>query len=464
MPRAYAKSVVALTALSTVILAAVWGAGCGNGSEESTFPNGNGNGNGGGTQGDGGFVVPDGSLNLDGSPFNDGALDKDGNACAWKEATPKRNGVDIVFVIDNSHSMGDEIVKVRDNINNFAATIASSGLDYQVIMLSAKGTNLTDMRENVSNLKGCNLSGDMPLEVCVPAPLGVGPSASDPCGDNPSGHFYALDNFPFGIASHNGMWLLLNMYQQQYTWSDDCPGGGPVGGGWRKWARFDATKYIVMITDDDATYPTRAVPEDPALPANLTEPHEIMDWLLLNNRRAEPKGMFGSASDRKYIYNAVCGWVPPGGLATPEGACRTDYSAAEYNQATSAGEQHQKLAQLTGGIVESICRDDWSPILAKMADHVVSTLGCEYTLPTPGDGVIDPDQVLIVYTPKTGAQQKLPRVTDASKCSTVTNGWYYDNNASPTHVILCPAACQGIGSSKDGQVDLLFGCQAEPPR
>lgn len=47
--------------------------------------------------------------------------------------------VDIVWVIDNSGSMGDERDIVQDNIESFATTIGASGIDWHVILLTASG-------------------------------------------------------------------------------------------------------------------------------------------------------------------------------------------------------------------------------------------------------------------------------------------------------------------------------------
>lgn len=48
--------------------------------------------------------------------------------------------VDIIFAVDNSGSMTDEIVAIQNNINTgFADIIARSGLDYRVIMVAAHG-------------------------------------------------------------------------------------------------------------------------------------------------------------------------------------------------------------------------------------------------------------------------------------------------------------------------------------
>lgn len=278
-------------------------------------------------------------INIKGNDYN-----SDGNVCAWETTESKRAEVDIIFVIDNSHSMRDEIQKTINNTNNFAMAFANSGLDYQVIMVSAKGTNLTDMSEDVPNLKGSGLTGDMPIEVCMPPPLGVGPGGVDPCGDNPP-FYYHLDHWPFGIASNNGMWLALATYDPDYKWPDNV---GPPGGGWAQWARFSSTKYFIVITDDDASVPD-ATFGDPLIVGDATEPYEVFDRLILNT---DPPGMFGDETARKYVYNTICGWTFPGGLSLdPEsgGGCQTEVADPDYNSAENPGEQHQKLAQLTGG-------------------------------------------------------------------------------------------------------------------
>ena len=54
--------------------------------------------------------------------------------------------VDIIFVVDNSGSMTDEIDAIRRNINdNFAAIIEASGVDYRVILLSQYGREGTNV-------------------------------------------------------------------------------------------------------------------------------------------------------------------------------------------------------------------------------------------------------------------------------------------------------------------------------
>ncbi len=443
-------------ALAAVASLAATFAACG--SDQPADPGPGGSGGSGGTS-----TAPDAGLDafFDGST-GDSGFDPDSETCAWTTKQPERAGVDIIFGIDNSHSMGDEIQKTLANINAFSNSIANSGLDYQVIMISAKGTNLTDVSEDVPNLKGSGLTGDMPLEVCVPPPLGLGSGGADPCGDNPP-HFHHLDHWPFGVASHNGMWLVLANFNKNYTWEDDS---GPAGGGWAKWARFKATKYFIMITDDDATSPTPAQ-GDAAIIGNATEPWEIFDRLILHDTRYGPPGMFGTETNRKYVYNTVCGWTYPGGESmSPQegGGCRTAATDPNPNFAMSPGLQHQKLAQLTGGVVESICRSDWSAVLDQLSDNLIATLGCEFELPEPDVGTVDANKILVQYTPPGADPVALTRVTDASKCDQYQDAWYYDDNTNPTRVILCPDICADIGSAHTGQIDVLMGCLAPPPK
>jgi hypothetical protein len=36
-------------------------------------------------------------------------------------------------------------------------------------------------------------------------------------------------------------------------------------------------------------------------------------------------------------------------------------------------------------------------------------------------------------------------------------GWYYDDPAKPTTVVLCPKACESVAAG--GSVDIAFGCK-----
>ena len=87
-----------------------------------------------------------------------------------------------------------------------------------------------------------------------------------------------------------------------------------------------------------------------------------------------------------------------------------------------------------------------------------ASLGCEFLVPQSDGGLIDPEQVRLTYTPGGGgASQEFPRVDDASQCSGV--GWYYDDNNSPSKLILCPDACTLVKADSTGEVNVAFGCE-----
>ena len=75
------------------------------------------------------------------------------------------NLVDVVFVLDISGSMGDEINAVRQNLNAFGASLAENGFDYKIGVVTFSTTvddvwDLTNDLEAIkSNLAGISLWG-----------------------------------------------------------------------------------------------------------------------------------------------------------------------------------------------------------------------------------------------------------------------------------------------------------------
>ncbi|MBK8999107.1 MAG: VWA domain-containing protein [Myxococcales bacterium] len=86
-----------------------------------------------------------------------------------------------------------------------------------------------------------------------------------------------------------------------------------------------------------------------------------------------------------------------------------------------------------------------------------SAVGCQYGMPTSDAGIIDPDKIEVQYTPGGGSPQKLPRVNNAAACGTA-DGWYYDNNTSPTTILLCPASCTKVTGDPNAKIDIVLGC------
>jgi hypothetical protein len=98
-----------------------------------------------------------------------------------------------------------------------------------------------------------------------------------------------------------------------------------------------------------------------------------------------------------------------------------------------------------------------SAFSAALRDIQLAAVGCTYNLPTPSRGVIDPDRVRVSY--QSGANSTdLARVTNAAACPASGNGWYYDNNTTPSAVRLCTSTCTTVRADSAARINVLFGC------
>ena len=94
---------------------------------------------------------------------------------------------------------------------------------------------------------------------------------------------------------------------------------------------------------------------------------------------------------------------------------------------------------------------------AALRDIQLAAVGCTYNLPAPARGVLDPERVRVSQV--SGAQTiDYARVQTASACGAGTAHWHYDNNATPTAIRLCPAACTAVRANAAAGIRVLFGC------
>jgi hypothetical protein len=81
---------------------------------------------------------------------------------------------------------------------------------------------------------------------------------------------------------------------------------------------------------------------------------------------------------------------------------------------------------------------------------------CVFALPGgPGGANVDPNKVNLSIVNPTGIEF-LGNVCTEPDCATHTNGWYFDDNGTPTEVHLCPDACQLLGQTS--QLIMTLGC------
>jgi len=93
---------------------------------------------------------------------------------------------------------------------------------------------------------------------------------------------------------------------------------------------------------------------------------------------------------------------------------------------------------------------------AAMEDVRRNTLGCEFVMPTPSQGIVDPTQVQLEHHKGDGSVVTYDRVTDRAACG--SGGWYYDNNANPRRLLMCPESCTEVQADSGGTVKVSLGC------
>lgn len=334
--------------------------------------------------------------------------------------------VDIIWLIDNSSSMQPAITAVTQGLNNFANLIAGKSLDYKIIMLSLR-----------SETNPVQMSGSTRYGVCVPQPL---------AGDAHCGNGTRFFQSSIDVKSEQPLEQFLGTLGQTtgYTMADER-GGEP----WKDQLRPDATKTIVVVSDDDSrltptqfeTFKGGTNPYNP----NVSLPPGILDpsW----------GGLFDG-----YIFDGIYGW---GSDTNPKTMCT-------YKNGTmpaKPGEHYTSLVQSTSGVRAKICdsASSWSTFLDDVAQAVGSTakLDCNLTIPPPpAPATLDPTAINVLVDDDNGSTF-LYKVADASACGT-SGGWYYDSDTAPTQVLLCPSSCdfaQKRVVSAHAKIDVYFGCQ-----
>lgn len=100
-----------------------------------------------------------------------------------------------------------------------------------------------------------------------------------------------------------------------------------------------------------------------------------------------------------------------------------------------------------------------SAFITALDDIRAVLLACEYKMPVPEAGVVNPEVIEVEYTPSSGDAEQIPRIKPPEECGTDA-GWYYDDDTNPTRIILCPATCETVQEDPEGRVDVLVGCSS----
>lgn len=312
------------------------------------------------------------------------------------ESTVEPIPVDIIIAIDNSGSMSQEAAEVRTNINNFAAIIAASGLDYRVVLISSP-------------------SGS--TGVCVPPPLGSGTPA---CESGPEGRLLAIHQ---SVASRNAPDLVLQHYPA-----------------YRDFLRANAAKVFLWITDDES----REYSAD-----------EFRDALAA----LEPEGMFDVQIHNAIVGfygDTPASWSSPGAGAC---STLARVGATYLRLANCLTDGNEAIEGCRSGSQARVCETDWTTIFEDMARGIVEGVPvvCEFAVPEPPAGLtLNLDDIGVTYLSGEEVRAELDRVAGEGACT--DNGWYFDDPVAPTTMSLCPEACRTVQADPDARLDIALGC------
>lgn len=239
--------------------------------------------------------------------------------------------------------------------------------------------------------------------ICISAPLGSGNCSAEP---NPGG--IADDTFPPEflhvdqyVNSSNSLPVLIELH-------DD----------WGPFTEGDDTIHFVVVSDDDSNQPA--------------------SYFISHFLEIEP--------NRVAKVHAV---VP----------------TTDCPEAARIGQVYIDLAELTGGVVGDLCDQDFVGVFQALSNAVVqeAELPCEYEVPTPPDGEeFDPGQVNVEFEDGVGGGYQVGYVESAGDCAGVDHGWYYDDPAMPTSIIVCPQTCEAIQGFVGSSVQIVLGCATIP--
>lgn len=86
-------------------------------------------------------------------------------------------------------------------------------------------------------------------------------------------------------------------------------------------------------------------------------------------------------------------------------------------------------------------------------------VGCDLTLPAAG--TFDPADTQVIYTESNSNVVNLAKYGSQAACGS-NEGWYFDDNASPTKIILCPASCTKAKGDPGSKIEFNVGCPKQP--
>ena len=368
-----------------------------------------------------------GGTSRDGGPRVVGAE----QACAMQStrATPGLDKqVDIVFVIDNSGSMAEEIAAVRSNINvNFAQLIQESGVDFRVVLLSQFGS------------EGTGVCVDPPL-AGAPCSAGLAASTSD-----------VFFHYDMPIDSFDPLCRLLQAFDQP-----DAAGRAPYG--FRQWLRPEARKVFVLISDDSASCIWNS--GDGSIVEFGTKEADPFKVALTFHETllARSPEQFGTPPDTRYTFYSIVG-IAPNEPPTEPWFPHHELNADACDTAPSPGLSYQALSVITDALRYPVCEGrGFDAVFRVLARSVVEAAkaDCSFELPNAPPGqTIARSTINVEYEPGDGGEaQRFVQVPDTASCTATSFV------LGESRIDLCPDACAAVQEDSKAEVRVLYGCNA----
>jgi hypothetical protein len=117
---------------------------------------------------------------------------------------------------------------------------------------------------------------------------------------------------------------------------------------------------------------------------------------------------------------------------------------------------------LSGGTHSAYLVDEGNPaesFVAALRNVSNTKLACRYEIPPAPSATmqVNFDEVQVTYTAGDMSVEEVPRIYDLEACARNPNGgWYYDDPAAPTQILVCPCTCARFEA---GRVDVAVGCK-----
>jgi hypothetical protein len=360
-----------------------------------------------------------------------GGSNQDACADVVVEGNPTIKPADIIFVIDNSCSMSEEINSVEQNINvNFAQIIGTSQVDYRILMVTDHGTGTYD--------------------VCIGPPLGTGNCGAAP--DEVANQFYHYD---VNVQSHDSLCIIPDTLY------------GPNGGGeadeWNQYPngwignlRAEAIKVFVEITDDGigCSWGGHSFNDGDQIAQGQTTAVEWDQTIL-----GESPAHFGTQASRNYMFYSIVGLPPKTNPLEPYDEFEPVVTGT-CQGGVGPGTGYQWLSKGTHGLRFPVCSyQSYDSVFQDIAAGVVegAQVPCEIEIPEPPPGKeYNYEMVTLLWTPGGGSTEEFTKVASLAACGTDDDKYYIEDNL----IKLCPAACDKIEADMEGTLQIKIPCDA----